>query len=297
MNKKSRVKEILNGISTAWTVERPTRQAAALAYYSLFSLVPIVYISLTVAGIFIDVLDVTTQLYSRIESTLGSEVAELVEGIVMSASDGISGGTVLATLISFLAMVFAASGLFANLKFSLDSIWHVSIGSSADQGVIQMIRERLVAFLIVISMGLLLVVLVALNSIFSFLNTLIVGDQLLGLLNNAALFFLAWLIIAVFYKTLPDTKIKWGDVWLGAFITVILIVVMVIIAGFYLTSANFGSAFEIAGGLAIILIFINLIATIFLLGAVFSREYAYTYGSRAGVDRHWIDKDTSSEST
>ena len=277
MTKSTSVLGFVKEVYHIWITERPTQLAAAIAYYGMFAFAPVIFIAFTVAGIFIDELTVATQFFERLENALGPETAQFIQDTVESISQTTSGGTVLTTIISFIALLMAASGLFFQLQFALNSIWKVPPAEKGETS--SFLKKRLFSFVMVIGVGLLLVIMAAASLLFGWITSLL-NLNISGQIYYALAFFgLALLSIALIYKVLPDVKISWRDVWVGAGVTTILVVIGGFLIALYLGSSSAGSALEAAGSFAVILLGIYYVAQIFLFGAVFTRVYAHRYGS------------------
>lgn len=270
---------VIKELVAAWDEDKPARLAAGLAYYGIFSIAPFLYVSITVAGIFIDEVLLANKLYASIESLLGTESAQLVQDLINTTTITTSSESILVTIIGFLALVYAATGLFANLKYALNTIWHVPASEYA--GTLAFIKTRLIAFLIVIGFGLLLVVAAFFSLVINWFSDLIPLLSDLGILGNVPIIILTFVTLVIFYRILPDAEVTWRDVWLPALLTTLVYslvvwVVSVILGGFTLTSA-----FGAAGAFAVLLTAIYYFAQIFLLGAQFCRVYAHRFGSKA----------------
>lgn len=260
-----------------WITERPNTLAAALAYYGMFSLAPLIYIAFTVAGIFIDELSVATQFFERLEYVMGAETAQFVEQTVVNLSQAGTGGTVISSVISFLALFFAASGLFFQLQYALNTIWKAPPPKKGE--TTNFIKQRLFSFLMVIGVGLILIIMAAASLLFSWINSLLninASGQIYYLL---AFIGIATVSFALFYKVLPNISISWKDVWIGAIVTALLVTIGALVIGFYLSISGVGSALQAAGSFAVVLLGIYYIAQIFLVGAIFTRVYAHMFGS------------------
>jgi membrane protein len=268
----------LKELYETWTTQQPARLAAALAYYGMFSFAPMLFFAITAAGIFFSELAIADQLFDRLADTLGPETAHFLQDMVINASERISGSTTLTTLISIGALLYAATGLFAQLKYSLNVIWDVSPPPGA--GIMNFIKTRLLAFVMVLGVGLIFVLAAFLSFVGSALTSLFDFGFEVMISNVVSFIALSALSFALVYKILPDVKVAWGDVWLGAGVTAILFAAGRWGLGFYLSHSNVSSAFEAAGALAIVLITIYYAAQIFLLGAIFTRVYATRFGSR-----------------
>lgn len=274
----------LQEIFNIWGVEKPARLAASLAYYGLFSIIPILFIGLTVADIFLDELTMTDQLFSWFENVLGPEIAHFLEAQVSATSQLSTGSTLISSLISFGALLYAASGLFVQLQYALNTIWQVPL---VPQGWVRgFIIKRLLAFVMVIGVGLLFVVVTASSVIVSMLSSLIDWGRFVDwggsipLVNSVIFIVLTTISFAIIYKVLPDVDIAWRDVWAGAGVSALLLNLGLGLFGLYFSRSNIGSAFEAAGAVAVFLIAFNYGAQIFLFGAVFSRVYAGMFGSK-----------------
>ncbi len=260
-----------------WKRSRPPRLSAALAYYSLFSLVPILFIVLFIADIFLEELFSTAEFYGQLAQVLGAETAALLQSAVTSLADSSTNGSVLAALIGLATMLYAATGLFAQLKNALNTIWEVP--ASNTNSAWQIVSDRLVAFVLVIGAGCLFAVAVFANLVISSIAELFPLHLSLSLINNGLIFIVCTLAIALLYKILPDVRIKWRDVWAGAALAALLILVGGRLLSIYLAHSNLASAYQAAGALAVLLVGIYYLTQIFLFGVVFTRVYATTFGS------------------
>jgi membrane protein len=237
------------------------------------------YIALTVAGIFIDEWAMVDRLFARLAATLGQETAQFVQEIIINASERVAGGTILTTLISLGVLLYAATGLFAQLKYSLNTIWHAP--PPTGWGIWDFVKTRLLAFGLVLGVGLILIVATFVSFIASILtNFFDFGGQMVA--GNVISFVaLLGLSFAILYRILPDVEVTWREVWPGALLAAALMAVGRWGLGFYLSHTSIGSAFEAAGTLAIMLIAIYYSAQIFLFGAVFTKVYATNLSLRS----------------
>jgi membrane protein len=275
----STARRFLSELSLTWGTARSPQAAAALAYYGMFSFAPIIFIAVMVAGIFFDKLVAAQEVLIRLEDTLGLEVTQFIVDVVVKVSEGASSGTPLTTMIGFMALLFAASGLFAQLQYALNNIWGVP--PPAQRGILAIIISRLLAFVMVIGLGLLLVLMTASSIILSTLTTYLKLDNPLPAAELALFLGLATAVFALIYKVLPDADIAWRDVWLGALVTALLFALARSVLGIFLARVSIASAFDAAGALAVILVSIYYLALIFLFGAVFTKVYASMFGSKA----------------
>jgi len=270
--------EFVKDLASAWDRDKPARLAAGLAYYGMFSLAPILYVIIAVAGLFIDKVLLTEQLYSRINQLLGPETAQFIADMVNVAAVGASAGTTIGTIVGVLALIFAATGLFANLKYSMNNIWNVPASEYA--GLWAFVKTRLIAFLIVIGLGGVLVIGALFSILVNWLSGYLPIASEIGLLNYLPILGITFITLIIFYRILPDTHVGWGDVWLAALVITFVYALVAWVIGSLLGALDLRSALEAAGAVALVLMAIYYAAQIFLLGAEFSKVYAYRAGSR-----------------
>jgi membrane protein len=279
------LKQFVKELYKIWISERPTQLAAALAYYSMFSFAPIIFVAVSIVGLFIQEIDPASQLFQRLEAVFGEEISALVQEAVMALSKTPSNSSILVSVISFLALLFAASGLFFQLQYSLNTIWRVPPPQKGQ--TTSFIRQRLFSFLIVIGFGLIWVLAIFANLLLAWFGSAL--KRLLGLDSSQLLAgrliapVLMILIVALFYKILPETKVAWRDVWLGSLISTALILAALILVGLFFQSSSLSSALQASGAFTVLLVGFYYVAQIFLLGAVCCRVYAGLYGSRRAV--------------
>ena len=276
------LKQFIKEVYKIWSLERPNQLAAALAYYSMFSFAPIIFVAVSIVGLFIGEIDPASQFFQRLEEMFGAEISAIVQESVMALSSTPTSSSVLVSFISFLALIYAASGLFFQLQYTLNTIWRVPPPQKGQ--TTSFLRKRLFSFSIVIGFGLLGVLAIFLNLFLTWLGSTM--QSLLGIDSSqilaakvAAPVLIAF-IIALFYKILPEAKVAWRDVWLGAAIATALIVVAVILVGLFFQYSTLSSALQASGAFTVLLTGFYYIAQIFLLGAVCCRVYADLYGSR-----------------
>jgi membrane protein len=261
-----------------WITERPSVLAASLAYYGIFSFVPVIFIAFTVAGVFIDVVVVADQFVERIEQILGQEAAAMIEEMLISVAETTSTGSTLTTIIGVLGLLFAASLIFFQLQYVLNTIWQVPRPTRGE--TMNYVRGRFLAFVMVLGAGLLVVLAVIANLLITIFGS-VIGLDILQIAAGLLLYLaLATFSLAMIYKFLPNVEISWRDVLLGSFITAVAIVLASYAYGFYLRTRNIGSALDAAGTMAVFLLFFYFLAQIFVLGAVCTRVYVSMYGSK-----------------
>jgi membrane protein len=279
-NTRPTIRDFGKELYRIWATERPGQLAAALAYYGMFAFAPVIFIAFWVAGLFIDQLSAANQFYTRLENILGPEVTGYIQDSVEAIASTTTGSTIITTLISVVALLLAASGLFYQLQFALNKIWGIPPKEKGQ--TTGLIRQRLFSFLMVIGVGLILILATLVNVVITWFGSLFELSPSMPLLNSLAFLGIATLVFALVFKIIPEEQITWRDVWIGALVTAVLVTLALIIFGTYLSLGGIGSAFEAAGAFAVLLIGIYTIAQVFLFGAMFTRIFAEMYGSKTG---------------
>lgn len=271
---------LLKTTAAEWTEDKASRLAAALAYYTIFALAPLLIIAIGVAGLVFGQEAASGQLFSQLKDMVGATGAEAIQSMIKDASKPTT--SVLATVIGVLVMLFGASGVFAALQDALNTIWEVE--PRPGLGILATIRARLLSFGMVLSIGFLLLVSLVLSAALAVLGSKfggLLGDNsiLLQILNFVISFGVITLLFATLYKVLPDVEIQWREVWAGALFTALLFTIGKFLIGLYLGYSSVGSSFGAAGSLVVLLLWINYSAQIFLFGAEFTQVYATAHGS------------------
>ena len=241
----------LKEIYGIWISERPTQFAAALAYYSIFSLVPVIYITFTITELVIERLSVAETFYTRIANLLGAEIAQALQEAVTGLAEKTAGDTTLTTIIGFVALVFTASMTFVQLQRTLNTIWKVPPPSRGQNRAY--VLNRLLAFAMVLGVALLFIVAAAANTLISLVNSQVQWGGFVSITNFFGLAALAALTFALLYKVLPNAKVAWRHVWVGAGLAALLLTAGLSLVKLYLSASRFSSALEAAGAAAVFL--------------------------------------------
>lgn len=272
-----------------WREDGANRLAAALAYYTTFSLAPLLVLVIAIAGLAGGREAARTQTMAQVEDLLGNEGREFVEGMIESASQPETG--LAATVIGAVTLLFGALGVFGELQNSLNTIWEVKPkpATSWVDGVKRFVLRRLLSFTMVLGIGFLLLASLIVSAAVSAFGEYIgsrwpMADFWLNLINFVISFLVVTFLFGMIFKFLPEIKIPWKDVWLGAAVTSALFSLGKFLIGLYLGRSEVGSTFGAAGSLAILLIWIYYSAQILFFGAEFTQVYANRYGSRIVPD-------------
>jgi membrane protein len=276
-----------------WNKDNVPRMGAAMAYYTVFSLAPLLLIAIGIAGVVFGQEAAQGAIMDQLRGLLGPTAAKAVEDMVANASTPSSG--VLATIIGMVTLFIGASGAFGELQAALNTIWEVP--ERPNRGLLGLLKDRFLSMLMVIGTGFLLLVslvlsaaLAALGSFFGHL--LPVPESVLQVLNFVLSFAVITLLFAMMYKILPDRPIGWNDVWLGAALTAFLFTIGKFLIGLYIGKANFTSSYGAAGSLVVILVWVYYSTQILLFGAEFTHVYAKARGSVKGESKRSIASDT-----
>jgi membrane protein len=261
---------------TRWSEDRASTLAAALAYYAIFSIAPLLLIAVAVAGLVFGQRAAEGEIHSQLAGTVGETSARAVQRMVANLHQRPSGGIV-ASVAGIVTLLLAASGLFVQLQESMNIIWKAK--ARAAKGVLGFLRTRLVSFGMVMAIGLLLLLSLILSAslaaVGGYLTTALPRGLAVGAAVDAVVaFLLSTGLFAIIYKVLPDAEVAWRDVWLGAVVTSLLFTVGKIGIGFYLSRGNVASGYGAAGALVVLLLWIYYSAMILYLGAEFTHVYA-----------------------
>jgi len=272
-----------------WREDGASRLAAALAYYTTFSLAPLLVLIIAIAGLVGGHEAAQNQTMAQVQDLLGTEGREFVQEMIENASRPATGVT--ATVIAVVTLLFGALGVFGELQNSLNTIWEVKPKPAEGflDGVKRLVVKRLLSFTMVLGIGFLLlaslVVSAALSALGEYIGTALpLADLWLQLINFMISFLVIMLLFAMIFKFLPEVNIAWKDVWLGAAVTSFLFSLGKFLIGFYLGRSEVANTFGAAGSLAILLIWIYYSAQILFFGAEFTQVYSNRYGSKIVPD-------------
>ena len=265
----------------AWVNDFAPSMGAAISYYTVFSLAPLLIIVIAMAGAVFGRDAVEGQIVAQLSGLIGRDGAGLIQGVVASASDTDQG--LVAGLISLGVLIIGATTVFAELQSALDRIWHVP-EAQKPKGVWAILRARLLSFGLILGLVFLLMVSLAVST-----ATAAFGDWASGqfpaweatmyALNMVISISLTTLLFAMIFKLMPTARIVWRDVWVGAFVTAVLFEVGKFLISLYLGKSGVTEAFAAAGSLVVLLAWVYYAAQIFLLGAEFTKVYADEHGS------------------
>jgi membrane protein len=261
--------------SSEWINDNAPRLGASVAFYTLLSLAPVIVIVVAVAAIVYGQQAAQGRLASEIQGMAGPDMARTIQEIIRGAYQ--PGTGVIATLLSLATLAFGASSVFVELHDAMNTIWHVSLPPDRTNAatVIRLIRDRFYSFATVVGTGFLLLVSLVLNAWIAATRISV---------PRAATFMMSYLVIAALfaalYKIVPDVKLKWSDVALGAMIAALLFMIGKQLMGLYFANTSFGSTYSAVGSPIVVLLWVYYSAQLFFWGAEFSKVYTKTVGSQ-----------------
>jgi membrane protein len=277
---KALVKNTVDG----WLEDRAPRLGAALAFYTLLSLAPIVIVVIAIASVAFGEAAAEGQLMWQIQDLVGLQGAAAIQGLLKSAR-GVHHGW-LATSLGLLTLVFGATAVMNELRDALNTIWHVVPPKAPDnwRTILAILRQRVFSFVMVIGIGFFLVASLIVNATFaafgpSFDNLLPMPEWMLQLNYSAMTFIVTAILFAILYKVMPDVRLEWRDVVVGSIVTSLLFSIGKSLIGLYLGKTGVANAYGAAGSLVIVLVWVYYSAQVLFFGAEFTCVYAHRYGS------------------
>ena len=269
----------------AWSNDYAPSMGAALSYYTLFSIAPLLLIVIAVAGWFFGDEAVRGELTAQLQWLMGEEGAKAIEGMIAAASEPKEG--MIATLVGLFVLILGATTVFGELQNALDRIWRAPAQEKTG-GVWRLLHSRLLSIGMILCLAFLLMVSLVFDAVLqSFGKMWGTGgwEVFAQVLNTLVAFGLTTVVFAMIYKLMPRAKIEWHDVWVGAAVTAVLFAAGKFLISLYIGRSAVASSFGAAGSLAVMMIWVYYSAQIFLLGAEFTWVYAHTHGSRSGQER------------
>jgi membrane protein len=272
--------------ASAWVDDYASSMGAALSYYTLFSVAPILIIAVAVAGFVFGEEAARGEMVEQLRGLMGEEAAMAVQGLMKSAREPAEG--VVAALVGLIVLVIGATTVFAELQSSLDRIWRAPEAAKTS-GIWMLIRTRLLSLGMVMGIGFLLLVSLVMSAVLAMLGkwwgSVFAGAQIiLEAVNFVVSFAIISGLFAMIYKFIPRVKVAWRDVWIGAIVTAALFNMGKFLIGVYLGRSGIASGFGAAGSVVLLLVWVYYSAQIFLLGAEFTWVYAHRHGSRVGAE-------------
>jgi membrane protein len=274
--------DLIKRTALSWSDINAPRLGAALSFYTMLSMAPLLVVCIGIAGAIFGAKAAQDQIAWQIQNVVGYQGGQIVQALLQHTDRPSSG--IFAAVIGFITLLFGASGVFGELRDSLNTVWGVKISSAGS--LKNMVQYRFASFAMVLGIGFLLLVSLVLSAAIAaagklFADYLPASEVLLHAGNILLTFITVTVLFALLYKVVPDIHIEWQDVWIGAAVTSILFSLGKFLIGLYLGKASVGSAYGAAGSLVVFMVWAYYSAQIFFLGAEFTHVYAERHGSRA----------------
>lgn len=286
------LKESFSGFSD----HKATKLSASLAYYTTFSLGPLMIVIIFIAGKFLGEQAVQGQIYDQMKSFIGSNAAEQIQTIIKNAA--INGKSGIAAIIGVITLLIGATTVFGEIQDSINSIWGVK--GKLRSGIMKLVMTRLLSFGMIASLGFLLLVSLAVTAMVEAIGNRLeeifpdVAVVLLYIVNLIITLGVTATLFAIIFKVLPDIRVKWKDIWPGAIATAILFMIGKFLISVYIAKSNIGSTYGTAGSLVVLIVWIYYSSIILYFGAEFTKAYALQKGVHIVPTEYavWDDKPT-----
>jgi membrane protein len=271
---------LLKETGKEWSEDKAPRLGAALAFYSVLSLAPLLVIALSIAGAAFGEEAARGEVVAQIEGMVGAQGAQAIEEMIANAQKPQTG--TLAAVLGIITLLFGAAGVFGQLQDALNTIWEVE--PKPGRGVLGMIKDRFLSLTLVLGTAFLLLVSLALSAALHVLGEYVTGwlpgTEVVGHVVNFVLTFgVTTLLFAMIFKFVPDARVAWRDVWVGALMTAVLFTLGKFLLGLYLGRGSVGSAYGAAGSLVVLVVWIYYSAQILFFGAEFTQVHAKQHGA------------------
>jgi membrane protein len=270
---------LLKSAASEWSEDKAPRLGAALAYYTIFSIAPMLVIAIGIAGLVFGSAAAQGEVAKALQGTLGSQGAQAIQTMIANANKPSQG--IIATVVGIVILLIGASGVFGQLKDAMNTIWEVP---EQKRGIKGAVKNKVTAFGMVLSVGFLLLVSLVVDTVLQALGDRVSasipgGGVLLQIVSLVVSFGVVTFLFAILFKEIPDANVKWGDVWVGALFTALLFTIGRFLLGIYLARGAVSSSFGAAGSLVVVLVWIYYSAQIMFFGAEFTQVYANRFGS------------------
>ena len=275
------VLDVLKQTVREWSDDKAPRLGAALAYYTVFSIAPLIVIVIAIAGLWFGREAAQEQIIAQLAGLVGEQGAKGIAGLLQAANKPHEG--ILASAVAVVTLIFGATGVFVQLQDALNTIWEVK--PKPGRGIWGFIRQRLLSLAMVFGIGFLLLVSLVVSAGLAvagkwFESSMPGGEELWHSLNFVISFVVIAAMFTLMFKYLPDVKIGWRDVWLGGALTALFFTIGKFALGMYLGRSGVSSAYGAAGSLVVLLLWVYYSAQILFFGAEFTQVYANRFGKK-----------------
>lgn len=294
--RKNSLLELLKSTMSEFVQDNCMRVSAALSYYAIFALPPLLILIVAICGLFFDTSDIEGRVAAEMATVIGADGAERVKAMIHSAD--MSEKSTLMSIVGVLALLFGASGVVVQLQGALNDVWEVQPDPEAG-GVWNFVTKRILSVAMIVGIGFLLLISLVLTTIASMLSESILPSGMSTTVTQIASFLTGFLmttlLFATVFKFLPDVKIPWKETWLGAIFTSTLFTIGKFVIGLYFANSSVGSAYGAASSVILLLVWIYYSGIIVMLGAEFTQAWAKIYGTDIEPSKDAVRVVTSTE--
>ncbi len=292
---KKKIKGIysyLKQVFTEFIEDDILKYSASLAYYTVFSLAPVLIVIISICGVLFGKEAIQGQVYGQIKGLVGGAAAIQIQDTIKNIH--LTGSNIFATIISIIVLLIGATGIFGEVQDSLNKIWGLRVKTRKTWW--KLILNRLLSFSLIISIGFIMMVSLLLNAIVSAFGNFLAryfsefSVILVQIIDNVLTFVITTFLFSLMFKMLPDAKIKWKDVLVGGLITSVFFTLGKLAIGYYLGSSNIATVYGAAGSIMIIMVWVYYSSIILYLGAEFTKVYAKLFGGKIYPNEYaiWI---------
>ncbi len=286
--------EVLKNSFKGFGDDKVTKMSGSLAYYTVFSMAPLLIMIISLAGIFLGREAVEGKIYGQLAGFVGADTAAQLQEIIKNAS--LAGKSKIAAIIGGITLLIGATTVFAEIQDSINTIW--GLKPKPKKGWLKLIQNRFLSFSVIASLGFLLLVSLGVTALIEGLSERLranfpeVTVVVFYIINLVLTLIVVTSIFAVIFKVLPDANIKWRDVWSGAIATAVLFILGKFAISFYISKSEVGSTYGAAGSLVVLLLWIYYSSIILYFGAEFTKAYALKYGSEIHPSKYAVTTKT-----
>src|SRR6185312_5805413 len=286
--------QVLQKSFTGFSNDNVTTKSSSLAYYTIFSMAPLLIIIISLSGLFLGQAAAQGKVYSTLSGFVGHDTAVQLQQMIKNAS--LSGKSEIAVIIGIITLVIGATTVFAQIQNSINNIW--GLKPKPKRGWLKLLKNRFLSFSIILGLGFLLLVSLSISTLIDGVSNSLkahfpdVAVVVFYIINLIITLIVTALIFGAIFKVLPDAKIKWRDVAAGAITTAVLFMLAKFGISFYISKSNVGSTYGAAGSLVILLLWVYFSAMILYFGAEFTKAYAVKFGTQIHPDDYAVTTKT-----
>jgi membrane protein len=286
--------DVLKKSFTGFSNDNVATKSSSLAYYTVFSMAPLLIIIISLSGLFLGQQAAQGKIYSALAGFVGADTASQLQTMIQNAS--ITGKSKIAAIIGIITLLVGATTVFAQIQSSINAIW--GLKPKPKKGWLKMLKNRFLSFSVILGLGFLLLVSLSISTLINGFSTSLkahfpdMAVIIFYIINQVITLIVTALIFGAIFKVLPDARIHWKDVAVGAITTAVLFMLAKFGISFYISKSNVGSTYGAAGSLVILLLWVYFSSMILYFGAEFTKAYAMRFGSQIYPDNYAVTTKT-----